>query len=405
MNSLPTNHNRCAIDAQLTGRRHQCGERLCSFGQHCGVNQRGAVACMGHEVALGRPYISEGIVTTSATLFGRNASCTGWTAHTTCGSKSCKAWAQFAWGKKAWVDKATNRVDRLESSQQSSPPRADDMLELEVMAKALPERERRLIGELWLNAASGEHASIASFAAHSLELLAVGVPAHLLAAVHEAAQDEIRHARMSYTVASIYLDSEVGPAALGISSARPNPTTLLAVLISTARDGCVSETVAAFEALFSLRNAVQTNAPRLLQDVLRSIAEDEMRHAALAWRTVAWGLSVEPLAGRPVMAAIESHLSDVWASRAEMSQGELNKGVADDVVYKVRLDEFLGGHGVLGATSRFQACKLAAEQLIRPALTALGPGNEANNSPRSHEGGLLIERVEAILASASVVEL
>lgn len=52
-----------------------------------------------------------------------------------------------------------------------------------------------MTSEWWSLAAQQEHASIASFSKFSLELMAVGAPAALLVRAHEAALDEINHAR------------------------------------------------------------------------------------------------------------------------------------------------------------------------------------------------------------------
>ena len=59
--------------------------------------------------------------------------------------------------------------------------------------------------------AAGEHASVASFAHVSLELMAYGAPAELLVDTHRAALDEIEHARMAYALASEYGGCAMGP--------------------------------------------------------------------------------------------------------------------------------------------------------------------------------------------------
>ena len=47
-------------------------------------------------------------------------------------------------------------------------------------------------------------AEIASFARTSLDLLALGAPADLVAETHRAALDEIEHARIAYALASAF---------------------------------------------------------------------------------------------------------------------------------------------------------------------------------------------------------
>jgi hypothetical protein len=57
---------------------------------------------------------------------------------------------------------------------------------------------RRWAGERWAERAQMEHASIASFAKFSLQLVMVAAPPALLADAHDAAVDEIHHARVGF---------------------------------------------------------------------------------------------------------------------------------------------------------------------------------------------------------------
>merc|ERR1712198_179483 len=52
------------------------------------------------------------------------------------------------------------------------------------------------------NQGEGEHASVASFARHTLQLMSMGAPATLLVGSQQAALDEIRHAKMCYGIAT-----------------------------------------------------------------------------------------------------------------------------------------------------------------------------------------------------------
>ena len=49
----------------------------------------------------------------------------------------------------------------------------------------------------WAAMGAAEHASVASFAQHSLDLMGVGAPASLVQAVHQAAADEVNLGRLS----------------------------------------------------------------------------------------------------------------------------------------------------------------------------------------------------------------
>ncbi len=147
------------------------------------------------------------------------------------------------------------------------------------------EATRRAAAEAWLHAARDEHASIAAFGALSLQLLALGAPPELLADCHAAALDEIRHARLCFELASRYAGRALGPAAFGDAPRVGGPTTREALARETFADGCVNETIAALEA----RRAAAHAEPALAA-VLAGIADDEERHAELAWRIVAWCL-------------------------------------------------------------------------------------------------------------------
>lgn len=142
----------------------------------------------------------------------------------------------------------------------------------------LNERE----GLAWLEDAQMEHASVASFARASLELLAVGAPAELVAECHRAALDEIEHARLCFAMAARCLGRTMEPGPLPIPA--PRPCSLIDVARSTLIEGCFAETVAALVAM-------RTPATGLAREVLDRIARDETAHAALAFRILRWCVS------------------------------------------------------------------------------------------------------------------
>lgn len=146
----------------------------------------------------------------------------------------------------------------------------------------------------WTHVAALEHASIASFAMLSLELMALGAPADLLRRVHLAALDEISHAEYAFAMASP-AGARLGPSALGIPS-RPSPS-LQSVAVESLRDGCFGETVAAL----SLQRRAQQCPDEDRSKILARMAEDELRHAELAFAIVAWAVRQ---GGAPVLDAI-----------------------------------------------------------------------------------------------------
>jgi hypothetical protein len=137
----------------------------------------------------------------------------------------------------------------------------------------------------WREDAALEHASIASFARLSLELLALGAPPTLVAAAHRAALDEVEHARVCFTIAAELAGAAapMGPAPLSLEGLAIGGD-LVSLAVSAAREGCVGETVAA---LALSRAAASCDSPALAAQ-LAKMADDELAHASLAWQCVAW---------------------------------------------------------------------------------------------------------------------
>ena len=134
----------------------------------------------------------------------------------------------------------------------------------------------------WLRDAEMEHASVAAFSQLALALMAHGAPPDLIAACHEAALDEIAHARACYALASRY-GAAMEPGPLAVPTHVPDVD---ALVTETFRDGCIGETAAAWVA----RQAAEQCRDGEVRRVLTMIADDEERHAALAWRILRWAL-------------------------------------------------------------------------------------------------------------------
>jgi hypothetical protein len=156
----------------------------------------------------------------------------------------------------------------------------------------------------WLVSAALEHASIASFAVLSLELMALGAPADLVRRAHEAALDEIRHAESSYALAS-QSSQKYGPASLPIPS-RSAPT-LASVAVESLVDGGFGETAGAASLAARAERAARAGNVKLAR-VLEEMAEDETRHAELAFAIVAWAART---GGAPVLAALRAALASL----------------------------------------------------------------------------------------------
>lgn len=144
----------------------------------------------------------------------------------------------------------------------------------------------RSLARVWLADALEEHASVAAFARFTLYLLAVGAPPELVAASQRASLDEIEHARGCFALARRYGAAESGPSALRIDDA-VRPSSLAEIVALTAEEGCVGETLGALLA----REQLETVSDATASAFLRRLARDEERHAALAWRFVAWAVA------------------------------------------------------------------------------------------------------------------
>jgi hypothetical protein len=206
-----------------------------------------------------------------------------------------------------------------------------------------------------------EHASIAAFARASLELLALGAPPDLLAAVHAAALDEVRHARVAYTLASVYAGGATfGPAALPAAALPFGEIRACDVARATFIDGCAGEAVAALALAEAGRRAVHP----ALRRALTAMAEDEARHAELAYRIVAWALCI---GGDMAAAAVREAV-------ASLVDGILNgDGALGDSAFGIdpsaSLD--LTSHGVLGSEDRRTLWTRAASEVIIPCATVM----------------------------------
>lgn len=155
----------------------------------------------------------------------------------------------------------------------------------------------------WLAAADEEAASVAAFCELADRLTAVAAPRSLVDRCRDAAADEVRHTRLCRRLASLNDrgdgPTEAGPRpgpAMPPPSPRPSPVTgparrvALALLAAESLvDGVIGEGFSA-----ARLKAGEADAPLAVAAVLRSLAVDEARHAALGADIVAWCRSESP---------------------------------------------------------------------------------------------------------------
>lgn len=194
---------------------------------------------------------------------------------------------------------------------------------------AIERAERQALADHWSDVGRMEHASIAAFARLALQLLALGAGPELVASATAAMQDETRHARIAFGLASSYAGEPLGPGPLPIDGALDG-TDLETVVVLAIREGCVGETAAAL----AVQEGAAACRDERLSEILHQIAEDETAHAELAFKTVAWGLAIGGDRIRRVVAAeLASLRAEAHAPPAtEPSDDRLSSyGVVGDV--------------------------------------------------------------------------
>jgi hypothetical protein len=212
----------------------------------------------------------------------------------------------------------------------------------------LPRRVRRRLASEWAKTAEGEHASVASFARFTLQLMQLGAPADLVAESTRAMGDEIRHARDAFAIASTFEGTSLGPSALDTAGAVSDTDDVAELVAAAIREGCVAETIAAAQAA-AARDACRDETIRAVLDV---VAEDESRHAALAWKFVRWMLAERPEL-RPV---VEATFAEVPEFASEPEDG---------------LAPILRAYGCLPDSDMQQIARDVVRQVVRPCAAAL----------------------------------
>jgi rubrerythrin len=148
------------------------------------------------------------------------------------------------------------------------------------------------VGHWLARAAHMEAASVFAFESLARELTELGAPAALVDAARRSADDERRHARMMGRLAE-----RAGAAVPAVEVEAPRARTAFAIARENAVEGCVHETWAAMEALAQSERAARPGVAA----TMGAIADDEMRHASLAWQVAAW---LEPRLSEAERAAV-----------------------------------------------------------------------------------------------------
>jgi hypothetical protein len=256
----------------------------------------------------------------------------------------CYHWFEYCSGRPLLGDHGPVVADVRPGAAWSRPVLAG------VEPTALAEELRHRIAQGFLDDALAEHASVAAFARATLELMAVGAPPGLLEQAQRAALDEIGHARLCFVLAAHHGGAAVEPGPLPVPA--PRPASLPQLAADAFAEGCVGETIAALAAQRAARSVVDPAA----RDALAGLADDEARHAALAWSTVAWALEQ---GGAAVAERLRRAAAALRPSPA-LSQPPADPHAAE-----------LAAHGRLDARAHALASHQAWEEIIDPMLSQL----------------------------------
>jgi hypothetical protein len=227
---------------------------------------------------------------------------------------------------------------------------------------------REQLAARWAAVARAEHASIASFAQFCARLLALGAPPSLVRDALAAAGDEVRHAEFALAVAS---ELSGRPLEFGPLEVRGSNTgeSLAATVLACVREGCIGETLSALE----LGAAALACSDPERAAALRAIADDEARHAALAWAFVGWALRRAP----GLVAAVAGEFAGALAGSVSASEDE-------------HLDaserELLRAHGWLSAAERRRLRAEGLRELVTPCARALVAGIESDLTTNTRAG-------------------
>jgi hypothetical protein len=216
--------------------------------------------------------------------------------------------------------------------------------------------------------AAAEHASVASFARFAAQLLALGAPAVLVREALQAAVDEAHHAELALGQAVRHGGRPLEFGSLDVRGATEASLDLERVVLACVREGCVGETLAALE----LARAAECCEDAELGEALARVADDEARHAALAWRFVQWALGQEPRLRAVVRRAFAAlRVSDAMPDQLGSDAATRSLGSGAMTRLDTAQRRMLRAHGCLPAAERCAVEREGLRELVWPCAEAL----------------------------------
>ncbi|MFT3924075.1 MAG: ferritin-like domain-containing protein [Myxococcales bacterium] len=180
-------------------------------------------------------------------------------------------------------------------------------------------RSRDPLARFFAHAAHLEAASVPAFATIAAELEALGAPSDLVAKARRAQEDELEHARLMDAIAARF-GAEPTPLEVGERPLR----NAFELALDNALEGCVHETFAALLATFQSWHAEDPE----IRATMARIAQDETRHAGLAWQLSEWLLPQLSYAERAQIRRAQAEAVGVLRAELEEPQASELIGVA-----------------------------------------------------------------------------
>ena len=149
--------------------------------------------------------------------------------------------------------------------------------------------EANLLAQTWAESAQHELDSVPAFLQLAWELIANHAPDELISAALDAAEDEIKHAQQCIQMANTYHQKQLKLVPPSFSG-RPILTGKAGLMRLAAEswvDGCLGEGFAAQKAMLGAQSTQQI----FVHTTKKTIANDEQKHAQLAWKILSWVLS------------------------------------------------------------------------------------------------------------------
>jgi hypothetical protein len=191
-------------------------------------------------------------------------------------------------------------------------------------------------------------------------MMSFGAPADLLLETQEAAADEVRHARRALEIASALSGIQLTFGELPVEALNLN-VTRAQLIEGLIREACFSETLGVGEVIEAARLCAE---PQIRAHLLE-VAEDESRHANLAWRSLSWLIESAPASER---VALTDLVTDVFSSLITMFTQERERQSTSDLEMEIKA---LNGVGILSPAQAFEARLRTYQEVILPCLNQL----------------------------------